>query len=184
MNYSVAGAQSQKNYKDPAEYDMYSAASQDIAAGSFSKAIVDLDAWKRKYPDSEFTDTRELFYVKAYFETKQPSKALEAAAGLLAKDYKSTLDGPTDAINLLYMAAAAIQQVQNPSPEELATGAKPRTDWRPMTTTRSRGSHRGGLGQGSRPNAECVQGRTALYRSGSRRASHEDKRLPGCGVGS
>lgn len=120
----LADAQSQKNYKDQAEYDLYSAASQDIAAGSFSKAIVDLDAWKLKYPDSEFRDTRELFYVKAYFETKQPSKALEAGAGLLAKDYKSTLDGPTDAINLLYMAAAAIQQVQNPSPGELATGAQ------------------------------------------------------------
>jgi hypothetical protein len=120
----VAGAQSQKNYKDPAEYDMYNAASQDITAGNFSKAIADLDAWKRKYPDSEFVDTRELFYVKSYFETKQPSKALEAAAGLLAKDYKSTLDGPTDVINLLYMAAAAIQQVQNPAPGELAAGAK------------------------------------------------------------
>src|SRR5579863_6336480 len=107
----VAAAQPQKNYK---------AVSQDIAAGNFSKAIVDLDSWKQKYPQSEFIDTRELFYVKAYFETKQPSKALEIASGLLAKDYKSILDGPTDVINLLYMAAAAIQQVQNPSPAELA----------------------------------------------------------------
>ncbi len=124
VNCSVAGAQSQRNYKDPAEYDMYSAASQDITTGSFSKAITDLDAWKRKYPDSEYIGTRDLFYVKAYFEMKQPSKALEAAAGLLAKDYQSNLDGPTDAINLLYMAAAAIQQVQNPEPGELASGAK------------------------------------------------------------
>ncbi len=121
---SLAGAQSQKNFKDAAEYELYNAASQAITANNFSKAIGDLDTWKAKYADSDYKDTRELFYVKSYFETKQLGKALEAAGGLLAKDYGTALDGPTDAINLLYMAAAAIQQVPDPAPRELATGAK------------------------------------------------------------
>jgi hypothetical protein len=115
----AAAAQAQKNYKDPAEYNMYDAVSQDLAAGNFSKAITDLDAWKQKYPDSEFKENRALFYVKSYFETKQFGKALDTAAGLRSKDLSSN-----DAINLLYMAAASIQQVSNPTPEQLAAGAK------------------------------------------------------------
>src|ERR1700733_3118446 len=102
---------------------MYNAVSKGLAANNFSKAIVDLDAWKQKYPGSEFADARELLYVKSYFETKQPGKVLEVAEGLLAKD-SSTFDGSTDAINLFYMTAVAIQQIQNPTARELAEGAK------------------------------------------------------------
>jgi hypothetical protein len=61
--------------------------------------------------------------------TKPPTTTL--ASGLctsapveVERAMKSSLDGPTDAIDLLYMAAAAIQQVQNPTPEKLASGAK------------------------------------------------------------
>jgi hypothetical protein len=115
----AAVTQAQKNYKDPAEYNMYDAVSQDLAASNFSKALTDLDAWKQKYPDSEFKDNRELFYVKSYFETKQFGKALDTSAGLRSKDLTSN-----DAINLLYMGAASIQQLSNPTPEQLAAGTK------------------------------------------------------------
>jgi hypothetical protein len=115
----AAATQAQKNYKDPAEYNMYDAVSHDLAGSNFSKAITDLDAWKQKYPDSEFKDNRELFYVKSYFETKQFGKALDTAPGVRSRDLSSN-----DAINLLYMGAASIQQLSNPTPEQLAAGAK------------------------------------------------------------
>ena len=109
----IATAQAQKNYRDRAEYDMYNAVSQDLAASNYTKAVTDLDAWKQKYPDSDFKDDRQLIYVKSYFETKQFSKALEISAALDSKD-----------LELLYMEAASVQQIPNPTPDQLATGAK------------------------------------------------------------
>jgi hypothetical protein len=109
----AAVGHAQGNYKDQAEYDMYQAVSQDLTANNFVKAVTDLDAWKQKYPDSDFKDNRELLYAKAYFETKQFGKTLDLAATLDSKE-----------LELLYMAAASVQQVQNPTPQQLATGAK------------------------------------------------------------
>jgi len=117
-------AAAQKNYKDPAEYGLFSASAKDLAANSFDKAISDLNAWKQKYPDSEFKDDRQVFYVLAYAGAKQPEKALDAA-GLVANP--ASLDAAKQ-VRLLYTAAAAIQQIPNPTPEQLATGGKAASD--------------------------------------------------------
>ena len=115
-------AAAQKNYKDPAEYGLFSASAKDLAANSFDKAISDLDAWKQKYPDSEFKDDRQVFYVLAYAGAKQPEKALDSA-GLVANP--ASLDA-AKRVRLLYTAAAAIQQIPNPTPEQIATGRQGR----------------------------------------------------------
>src|SRR6201988_764482 len=120
-----AAAQAQKNYKDPGEYTLFDAVVKDIDSNSFPKAIADLDAWKQKYPDSDFKDDRQVFYVLAYAGAKQPEKALEAAAGLLANP--GSLDA-AKRVRLLYTAVAAIQQIPNATPEQLNIGGKAARD--------------------------------------------------------
>ena len=53
---AMACAQSQKNYKDRAEYDLYNETAKDFAANNFAKALADLDHWREKYPESEFKE--------------------------------------------------------------------------------------------------------------------------------
>jgi outer membrane protein assembly factor BamD (BamD/ComL family) len=116
----AAAAQAQKNYKDAAEYGLFDAAVKDLQANSFDKAIADLDAWKQKYPDSAFKDDRQVFYALAYAGAKQPEKAL-SAVGLVSNP--GSLDAARQ-VRLLYTAAVAIQQISNPTPEQLAIGGK------------------------------------------------------------
>jgi hypothetical protein len=118
-------AAAQKSYKDPAEFGLFDAAVKDLTANSSDKAIADLDAWKQKYPDSEFKDDRQVFYVLAYAGAKQPEKALTAAAALVLNP--GSLD-PAKQVRLLYTVAASIQQIPNPTPEQLATGGKAARD--------------------------------------------------------
>src|SRR6266852_2535459 len=80
---ALAAAQTPKNYKDSGEYDLYNAVVKDIDSNSFPKALADLDAWKQKYPDSDFKDDREFFYVLAHAGGNQPAKAIDAAGELL-----------------------------------------------------------------------------------------------------
>src|SRR6516162_9511095 len=118
-------ATAEKNYKDPAEYGLFDAAVKDLTANSFDRAVADLDAWQQKYPDSEFKDDRQVFYVLAYAGAKQPEKALTAAAKLVANP--ASMDTAKQ-VRLLYTAAIAIQQIPNPTPEQLATGSKAARD--------------------------------------------------------
>ena len=117
---AAAAAQQAKNYKDTAEYNLYESVVKDIDAGSFVKAVTDLDTWKTKYPDSDFKQERDFFYVLAYAGTNQPEKVIELSADLLAN---GALDAAKQ-VRILYSATTAIQQIPNPSPQQLATGSK------------------------------------------------------------
>src|SRR5262249_35298535 len=117
---AIAFAQSAKKYKDQAEYDLYNAAATALGANNFSKALADLDAWKQKYPDSDFRDDRQLLYVQAYAGAKQPANALSAAAPLLARGIKAS----ADAVKLLFTTVVAIQQLPDATAEQLAMGGK------------------------------------------------------------
>ena len=125
---SPARAQAQKNWKAREEYDLYTAANTDLAGNNAAKAITGLDAWKTKYAESDYSDLRNLLYVRAYAGAGQQAKAVDTAALLLAKDLSATFNdpatGPSDTITLLFTTSVAIQQVPNPTPDELATGAK------------------------------------------------------------
>jgi hypothetical protein len=61
--------------------------------------------------------------VQAYSESKQPAKAVDAAADLVSKGTDAA-GSAANAVKLLFMAAAAIQQVTQPTAEQLATGEK------------------------------------------------------------
>src|SRR5687767_8724403 len=68
---SAHGQGKPRNWKDTAEYDMYNEVSKDDAGKNYTKMITDLDAWKAKEPQSDYSDVRDNLYVAAYNESKQ-----------------------------------------------------------------------------------------------------------------
>jgi hypothetical protein len=124
-----AQAPAGKKWKDgQEEYKLYTAANTDLTGNNAAKAVAGLDAWKAKYAESDYNDLRTLMYVQAYAGSGQQAKAVDMAAPLLAKDLSATFNdpasGPSDTIKLLFTTSVAIQQVPNPTADELATGAK------------------------------------------------------------
>ena len=117
-------AQTQKNYKDQGEYEMFSEAGKDFGAGNHAKAITDLDAWAKKYPDSEFKDDRQILYVLAYAGANQQGKALDAAAGLVSQEPDKLFANSADRIRLLYTLVTAVQKVADPSEHQRATASE------------------------------------------------------------
>jgi hypothetical protein len=116
---AITVAQTQKQYKDANEYPMFDASVKDLAAGNAAKALTDLDAWSQKYPDSDYKDDRQILYVKAYAAANQAGKAVDTALALLPKQLTSA-----DRLNLLYIIAAAIQQIPEPPAAQLEAARK------------------------------------------------------------
>ena len=119
-------ADSGKKWKD-GEFDLYNAVVQDLGAKNFTKAVTDLDAWKQKFPDSDYKDDREVVYITAYANTNQAAKAVDTAAGLLSKDLDATFiakSGAQQVITVLYTTVSSVRAIPNPTPEETATITK------------------------------------------------------------
>jgi hypothetical protein len=112
--------QAQKNYKDRAEYDVYSEIAKDFAANNFSKALTDLERWSEKYPDSEFKEDRQILYVQAYAGTNQMAKVLDSAQAVLSNE-RLAGEHSASMLRALYAAVSAIQRVPDPSAQQLRT---------------------------------------------------------------
>ena len=109
------------------EYDPYNEVVKDINTNNFTKALTDLDAWSQKFSESDYKDDRAAFYVQAYTATNQPGKALETAAGLMARDLSTVFPGPAGQpiiVRLLYNAVWAVSHDPNPTPDIMAVGEK------------------------------------------------------------
>jgi hypothetical protein len=109
------------------EYDLYNEVAKDINTNNFAKAIIDLDTWSQRFPDTDYKDDRAGFYVQAYTATNQPAKALGTAEGLISRDLATVFPGPTGQptiIRFLYNVVFAISHDPNPSPNEMAVGEK------------------------------------------------------------
>lgn len=109
------------------EYEIYNDVVKDVNTGNFTKAIADLDAWKAKFPDSEYKDDRLAFYVQAYAGANQAAKSLAAATELLSRDLNATFPGPAGqptVIRVLYSTVWAVSHDPNPAPDELAAGER------------------------------------------------------------
>ena len=126
----VAGAQSapaEKKYKD-GEFDIYSAAANDVKGGNFAQAIKDLDTWKQKFADTDFKNERQALYILAYSGAGQFDKTVDAAAPMITAGvdtvFSDPKDGPGQAIRVLFAAVTSIVRIPNPSAEQLAIGDK------------------------------------------------------------
>jgi hypothetical protein len=109
------------------EYELYNAVLMDLGGNNFAQAGADLDAWRQKFPDSDFKDERSAFYVQTYAGSNQPGRVLDLAGELMVNDLNETFpgaDGQPIVLRILYSAVWAITQVRNANEAELATGVR------------------------------------------------------------
>ncbi len=121
-----------KAVKDAQEYDIYNEVIKDSQANppAPKKFLADLDSWTQKYPTTDFSDRRGMYYIQAYRANGDLGKALDAAKPLVEEGIDTLKDGLENegyVLNTLFLtsnAAAAIAATGTPTPEELATGTK------------------------------------------------------------
>jgi hypothetical protein len=81
----AAAQAGQPQYKDPAEYTLYSA----ILADTNSKTRLEkLKEWQTKYPATDFAKTRKQIFLDTYVKLNQPKDAVDEAKQILADDPK------------------------------------------------------------------------------------------------
>jgi hypothetical protein len=81
---AAAPQKSAKNWKDTAEYDLYSAIIKPDATPA--SRLQNLDKWKAGYPQSEYADTRLQIYLITYAAMNNHRAAFDAAAEILKTD--------------------------------------------------------------------------------------------------
>lgn len=121
-----AAAQPEKRPKDTGEFDIFNEVLKDLNPQSpnAQKAITDLNTWAQKYPESDYKDDRPFYYLQAYALLNQPEKVVEYGGQLMNKDMKTIFKDPSQILQVLFRTAAATQQLQNATPEQLAIGEK------------------------------------------------------------
>ncbi|HWF09141.1 MAG TPA: hypothetical protein VG297_11800 [Bryobacteraceae bacterium] len=111
----------------PGESEAYNDVVKDLSGANFTKALIDLDTWRQKFPDSDFRDDRSALYIQTYAGLNQPAKVLDTASELITKGLETIFPAPAGqptVIRVLYNAVWAISQMPNPSPDQVATGGK------------------------------------------------------------
>ncbi|MGA2194022.1 MAG: hypothetical protein ABSH40_02045 [Bryobacteraceae bacterium] len=127
-----APAKKQKQVKDNGEYDIYNDVIKDAnpQGANYKKLLTDLDTWTQKYPNTDYKDERDAYYVQGYGGTGQPGKALDAVKGLIAGDVPGIKEKLTSAplilptLVLAVVSATQIASAGSPTPDQLDTGAK------------------------------------------------------------
>ncbi|MEO8597595.1 MAG: hypothetical protein ABI759_30025 [Candidatus Solibacter sp.] len=114
----------EKKVKDQGEYDIYNQTLKDMATPA--NLLKDLDTWAQKYPDSDWKDDRQGYYIRAYNGTNQPAKVLEVGAQLMGRDLHKVFPdpkaGPPEILTILYLMCVNLQKLPNATPEQMAQG--------------------------------------------------------------
>src|SRR5580765_1004354 len=76
VGVTLAQAPKEKKVKDQGEYDLFTQASPATTANP-AKRLEALNAWKEKYPESDFKDDRLKIYLTTYQALGQPVKMWE-----------------------------------------------------------------------------------------------------------
>jgi len=114
----------EKKYQDAAEYDAYNAVIKDVGAKNFDKAITDLEAWKSKYPKSDYREDRDVLFIQAYSGANQPGKAVAYFGEIDQNGIDAAFADPGNAIKALFATVVAVTHDSNATPDELAVGEK------------------------------------------------------------
>ncbi len=80
----AAAPKSAKNWKDTAEYDLYTAIIKPDATPA--DRLKNLDKWKAAYPTSDYADTRQQIYLITYAAMNNHRAAFDAALEILKTD--------------------------------------------------------------------------------------------------
>jgi hypothetical protein len=120
------GAPPEKKVKDQGEYDIYNQSIKDQP--NPAALLKDLDTWTQKYPETDYKDDRQYYYIAAYNGTNQPGKVLDVGSALMARDLKKVYSdpkaGPQQVLTVLYMMSVNVVKLPTPSPDQLAIGEK------------------------------------------------------------
>ena len=121
-----AAGPKEKAVKDQAEYDISNQTFKDITEKNWKQALTDLDTWKQKYPESDWKDDREFFYLQALFSSQQYDKAEQFGSQLMDKDLDSMFKSTKGNIILVYymVTSSAAGQIAHATPEQIAIGDK------------------------------------------------------------
>jgi tetratricopeptide (TPR) repeat protein len=110
------------------EWDAYNSALVDLGKKDYAKAVTDLDAWKAKFPNSDYANDGKVKYIQAYDGAAQPDKAMAVAAELLNGDVDASFpdpkDGPSLVVQMLVAVMHAITTIPAPTADEIATATK------------------------------------------------------------
>ncbi len=101
----------QKNYKDRAEYDLYSSILKETNA---QKKLELLNQWKEKYPTTDFKTERLGLYLTTYQGLNKGPEMLATAKEMVANDPK----------NMQGLYWVAMFTLNNTSPDQLDAGQK------------------------------------------------------------
>ena len=106
---------------------MYQAATKSVSSQNWAKALTDLDAWKQKFPNSEFKDDRDFYILQGYLLTNQFDKVLTFGNEFMDRDlptlFKGTL-GNVVATYFIVTSAAGELLKKDATPEQIAIGDK------------------------------------------------------------
>ena len=81
---AAASAEKKKNWKDNAEYELYSAIIKPDATPA--DRLKNLDKWKSAYPQSDYADTRQEIYLITYQQMNNHREAFDMATEILKAD--------------------------------------------------------------------------------------------------
>ncbi len=81
---TAASAEKKKNWKDNAEYELYSAIIKPDATPA--ARLQNLDKWKSAYPQSDYADTRQEIYLITYQQMNNHRAAFDTATEILKTD--------------------------------------------------------------------------------------------------
>ncbi len=89
---------------------------------AFPEALILLDNWSYRFPDSDFQADRLYYYIVAYDGMGKPSQTVAQATHLLASNAQNSLEDPRQLILALYLTSLNIQSLPHPTREEYSTG--------------------------------------------------------------
>jgi tetratricopeptide (TPR) repeat protein len=109
----LSGAAVAAKWADRGEYDLALAVRAESAA---SKRLALLDAWKTKYPASEFQQVRQELYLGTYQSLGDSQHSFDTAAEMVKADPNNSLG--------IYWYTVLLPQTRSASPDQLALGEK------------------------------------------------------------
>jgi len=109
-------ARPHKKLRDRGESEIYNQALNEQA--NPAKALVDLDSWTRRYPNSDFDDERSVLYMRAYSMTSHPDKVVELGSKLMSRDLTGIFTEPAQVLSVLYLTTVSADQLPHPNRDQ------------------------------------------------------------------
>ena len=108
------------------EQDLHRQVLQDIdpAAPNFTKALSDLNAWSKRFPNSSFVNDRLYYYIHVYNSLSRAGQVLDTAAPVVEAGVRASYRDQQQVLQILVAVSASLPKVARATPEQLATGQK------------------------------------------------------------